>query len=242
MEEVLEFTIDPDSVSGRLDVIVAKASGLSRAKVQRLIEEGHVLVDGRPRKAGFKPSPGQKIHLSFPPPEPGGILPEPIPLKILYEDDDLLVIDKPPGLVVHPGAGHKTGTLVHALLHHSPEIAAIGEKGRPGIVHRLDKDTSGVMVVAKTEVVKRSLQQQFKERTVKKTYLALVRRAVREDQGRIELPIDRHEADRKRMGVGTKKGREAATAYQVLQRFPEFTLLLLHPETGRTHQIRVHLA
>jgi 23S rRNA pseudouridine1911/1915/1917 synthase len=226
----------------RLDVFVSEVSGLSRARVQRLIEEGHVLVDGRAQKARHRVDAGESIQLHLPPTIPLELIPEQISLDILYEDDDLIVLNKPAGMVVHPGAGRRSGTLVHALLAHCERLPGIGGVERPGIVHRLDRDTSGALVVAKTEVAHFSLSGQFKARMVKKRYLALVHGDLRQEHGRIEAPIGRREHDRKRMGVRIRDGREARTIYRVLRRLPGMTLLALDLETGRTHQIRVHLA
>jgi len=229
-------------VGQRLDVFVSGVSGLSRARVQRLIDEGHVLVGGRPQKAHHRVGAGEWIQLHIPPATPLQLTPEQVPLDILCEDGDLIVLNKPAGMVVHPGAGRRTGTLVNALLAHCERLPGIGGVERPGIVHRLDRDTSGVLVVAKTEVAHQSLSGQFKTRMVKKRYLALVHGEVRQEEGRIEAAIGRREHDRKRMGVRVRDGREARTIYHVLRRLPGMTLLALDLETGRTHQIRVHLA
>jgi 23S rRNA pseudouridine1911/1915/1917 synthase len=240
--DLREFIVTRAEGGERLDVFVSKASGLSRARVQRLIESGHVRVGDHPQKPRHRVSPGDHIQLHLPPATPLLLTPEAIPLAILYEDDALIVLNKPPGMVVHPGAGWSTGTLVHALLAHCGRLPGIGGVERPGIVHRLDRDTSGVLVVAKTETAHLCLSRQFKARVVKKRYLALVHGEVRQDAGRIEAAIGRREHDRKRMGVRAQGGREARTVYHVLRRLPEMTVLTLDLETGRTHQIRVHLA
>jgi len=240
--DLQEFIVSRADAGRRLDVFLAVASGLTRARVQRLIAGGHVLVAGRQVKPRHRVSAGERVELRIPPATPLLLIPEAIPLDILLEDGDLLVLNKPPGLVVHPGAGRSTGTLVHALLAHCRSLPGIGGVERPGIVHRLDRDTSGVLVVAKTEAAHQSLSRQFKMRVVKKRYLALVHGEVRQDSGRVEAAIGRREHDRKRMGVRERGGREARTVYQVVRRLAGMTLLALDLETGRTHQIRVHLA
>ncbi|MFQ5839732.1 MAG: RluA family pseudouridine synthase [Candidatus Methylomirabilales bacterium] len=242
MEELRVYPVPAAQGGERLDAFLARVSGLSRAQVQRLIAAGRVHVAGRARKAGFRLSAGQEIRLAIPPPRPSGLSPEPIPLTVLYEDEAILVLDKPPGIVVHPAAGRRTGTLVNALLAHCPELPGIGGVDRPGIVHRLDRDTSGCLVVAKSDRAHRSLAEQFKVRSVDKLYLALVHDIPSPAAGRISLPVGRREGDRKRMGVRSRRAREAETHYRVLRRGPGWSLVEVRPATGRTHQIRVHLA
>jgi len=236
------FTVPPAEAGERLDAFLARVSGLSRARVQRLMEDGFVLVDGRPQKPRHRIAPGQRVEVRIPDPTPLALVPERIPLDILHEDADLIVLNKPAGLVVHPGAGRMSGTLVHALLAHCRSLPGIGGVERPGIVHRLDRDTSGVLVIAKTDLAHQALSQQFKARQVQKRYLALVHGEMAVGAGRIEAPIGRREHDRKRMGVRREGGREARTHFRVLRRLPGMTLVELNLETGRTHQIRVHLA
>jgi 23S rRNA pseudouridine1911/1915/1917 synthase len=213
---------------------------LSRTQAQKLIEEGHVTVNDRITRSSLKLLEGDKIAVIIPPPLPSPLAPEAIPLKVIYEDSDLMVVDKPAGLTVHPAPGHYTHTLVNAILAHVPELQS-GEAGRPGIVHRLDKDTSGLIIIAKNGAAHMKLAGQFKERSVSKVYIALVQGHLAPEQGVIEANIGRHPRDRQRMAVVTG-GREAQTEYNVQRYLDNYTLLEVKPRTGRTHQIRVHLA
>jgi 23S rRNA pseudouridine1911/1915/1917 synthase len=236
------FAVAPGEAGLRLDLfLTGRGIGLSRSQIQRAVEEGRVRVSGRPVPAGRKLKTGDEVAIVLPAARPSGVLPEAIPLRILYEDASLLVIDKPAGMVVHPAAGHSGGTLVNALLHHCRDLSGIGGVLRPGIVHRLDKGTSGLLVVAKSDEVHRGLSAQFKRHEVKKDYLALVYGDPKTDGGRIEAAVGRHPTDRKRMSTQSRRGRTAVTIWRVRERYGVAALLEVDIETGRTHQIRVHL-
>lgn len=235
----LSFVVEAGGI--RLDRWLAQhAGGLSRSRIQALIAQGLVEVNGRPAEPSYRVRPGDRILVSIPPPQPLALVPRPLPLRILYEDQDMLVVDKPPGMPVHPGPGHREDTLVNALLARVRDLSGIGGVLRPGIVHRLDKDTSGLLLVAKNDVFHQALAQQIKERRLQKGYLALVWGVPYPSEGEIDAPIARSPRDRKRMAV-VPGGRPAITRYRVLRSFPDCALVEVSPETGRTHQVRVHL-
>ncbi len=242
MKEI-KFTIDADGAGVRIDKCIAERLGVdySRTYVKNLINNGHVRVNGKVERPSYISREGDDVLVEMPPAEKHDLHPEDIPLEIIYEDECVIILNKPPGMVVHPAAGNRTGTMVNALLFHCGNLPETDDEQRPGLVHRLDKDTSGVMVVAKTDRALRSLAKQFQKRAIKKRYVALVKGRVAADNGVVEAPVARHPVDRKKMDVEHARGKPARTVYHVKQRFRGLTFLELEPETGRTHQIRVHM-
>jgi len=237
------FLVNSNDSGKRLDVVVSSLIPLcSRNIASRLIQKGMIRVHDALKKPGYRVKSGETICGRIPPPEPLPLEPEPIRLNIVYEDKYIIVINKQPGLVVHPAPGHYTGTLVNGLLYHCPDLEGVGGKIRAGIVHRLDKDTSGIMVVAKTHLAHTGLASQFKNRTVQKKYLAVVYGEMDSKSGSITLPIGRHPSNRKKMSTFSRRSRFAETTWKVREPFDGATLLELNLKTGRTHQIRVHCA
>jgi 23S rRNA pseudouridine1911/1915/1917 synthase len=242
----MRLAVLPEHAGLRLDRFLAsQLPEMSRTRIQALVEQGRVLVDGLARKASQRVEPGATVVIEIPPPPVPGVQPEKIPLEILYEDEDIVAVNKPAGMIVHPGAGAEKGTLVAALLHHFGGISGLSTIGaplRPGIVHRLDKGTSGVVVIARTDVAHLNLAEQFRSRRMEKTYLALLHGKVKGESGRIELPVARDLRRRSRMTARRREGREARTDWRVRLRLDGFSLIEADLHTGRTHQIRVHFS
>ena len=238
MEKII---VDEENI--RLDSYIAKKyKDLSRTMIQRLIEDGDVLVNGSNKKISYKVNLNDEISINIPEPEKSDLKPQNIPLEIIYEDNDIIVVNKPKGMVVHPANGNPDGTLVNAVMAICKDsLSGIGGKIRPGIVHRLDKDTSGIIIVAKNDKAHINLSKQIKDRKMKKIYIALVKGVVNENEATIDMPIGRSAKDRKKMAV-RKDGKQAITHFKVLKRYPNYTLLEVKIDTGRTHQIRVHMA
>lgn len=234
-------TAEAEDAGTRADVFLAAKLGVSRSNMQKLLEDGRVKRGEKIIKANYKVRAGEMFVVNIPEPEPIEAVPENIPLDIIYEDDDVVVLNKARGMVVHPAPGNYTGTLVNALLYHCSNLSGINSAIRPGIVHRLDKDTSGIMIVAKNDAAHISLSQQIQSKTAVRTYLAVVRGNIKTDSGTIETQIARDKTDRKKMSVVKEGGRDAITDYEVLERFGKYTLVRCKLRTGRTHQIRVHM-
>lgn len=242
--ETFEFSliIEPEDSGQRIDVFLSKNPEIaSRNFAQNLIEKGLVLVEGKEVDKNYRLKAGQMVDVTIPPPEPTEVKPEAIPLDIKYEDNNLIVLSKPAGMVVHPAHGHATGTLVNALLAHTPELSGIGGVARPGIIHRLDKDTSGLMIIAKNDFAHQALSRELKDRKIKRTYLALVHGRFKEKEGTVDAPIGRSPKFRQKMAVMGVAAREAVSHYHVLATYNNYSLVSVSLETGRTHQIRVHM-
>ena len=235
--------VPPSDQGTRLDLfLTSQHPDVTRSFLKRLIERQHVILDGKPAKAGTKLKAGSRIELTVPPPEPMQATAEAITLDIVHEDEAILVVNKPPGMVVHPAAGNYSGTLVNAVLHHCDSLSSEGGSLRPGIVHRLDKNTSGILVIAKNDYAHRHLAEQFKEHTITRKYQALLIGVLNDDRGTISSLIGRHPTDRKRMSSRPRRGKEAITHWRVVRWYQYFTLVEAVLETGRTHQIRVHFS
>ena len=239
-----ELTLTTDREGERLDAFLARSlPDMTRSAAQKLLEEGGVTLSGRPGKKNDRTAPGQPVTVSLPDPEPLDVLPQNIPLDVVYEDDDVIVVNKPVGMVVHPAPGHPDGTLVNALLYHCGDsLSGINGVLRPGIVHRIDRDTSGLIIAAKNDKAHLALAAQLQDRTLARVYEAVAVGNLKEDAGTVNAPIGRHPVDRKRMAVDRKNGRPAVTHWSVLARYPGDTRIECRLETGRTHQIRVHMA
>ena len=242
--ETLNFNITEENNNIRIDRYLAEqCPDLSRSYIQKLVKDGAVFVNNRQVKANYKVQPQDQVILTIPDMQVPDILPENIPLDILYEDQWLLVVNKPKDMVVHPSAGHMEGTLVNAVMAHCGEhLSGINGVLRPGIVHRIDKDTTGALLICKDDTVHRDLAEQLKVHSIKRRYRAIVQGNLKEDQGTVDAPVGRHPTDHKKMAVNYKNGKEAVTHYQVLERFGNATYIECRLETGRTHQIRVHMA
>lgn len=243
MDTTHKFIASAEDASTRLDIFLAgKLPELTRSRIKTLLEDGRALINGKAAKTGLKLKGTEEVTISVPEPEAGSISPEEVRLEVIYDDNDVVVINKPPDMTVHPGAGRPTGTLVNALLGMKKPLAPTGGPLRPGIVHRLDKDTSGVLVIARNDKSYHSLVAQFKDRRTSRKYLALVWGAMKTDKGTIDMAIGRDSVHRKKISTNARVKKEAVTKYKVLKRYPLISLLEIKLETGRTHQIRVHLS
>ncbi len=242
--ELIELCVPEENSGQRIDKYLSDVlEGQSRSYLQKLVKEGRILVGGKAVKANYKVSAGEKINVEIPEMEEPDISPENIPLNILYEDDDLLIVNKPKGMVVHPSAGHLSGTLVNALMYHcAGNLSGINGVLRPGIVHRIDMDTTGSLIVCKNDFAHASITEQLKVHSITRKYRAIVHGVIKEEEGTVNAPIGRHPIDRKKMAINHKNGKEAITHYHVIERFRQFTYIECQLETGRTHQIRVHMA